>query len=100
MQSRKMSLIESVVSTLLGYSVATAANFYILPLFGYKVSLRDASWIGVIFTVISLIRGYFVRRLFNWLWLRHFQKMFGVSATGIRTVNELLNKMRAEGKLP
>ncbi len=95
-----MSLIESVASTLLGYSVATAANFYILPLFGYPVTFRDASSIGVIFTVISLIRGYAVRRLFNWLWLRHFQKQFGVSATGVRTMTDLLNKMRAEGKVP
>ncbi len=67
MQSRKMSAVETAVSTAIGYTVATAANYYILPLFGYHVTLRDASWIGVIFTGISLVRGYFVRRLFNWI---------------------------------
>lgn len=62
-----MSLVETLVSTAIGYSVATAANYYILPLFGHPVSWGAASWIGVIFTGISLIRGYLVRRLFNWI---------------------------------
>lgn len=69
-----MSLMETTVSTLIGYSVATAANFYILPLFGHKVSLADASWIGVIFTFISMLRGYLVRRMFNWLQWRKVEK--------------------------
>ena len=67
MQTRKMSLVETSVSTAIGYSVATIANFYVLPLFGAPVSWGSASWIGVIFTAISMIRGYFVRRLFNWM---------------------------------
>lgn len=70
MQSKRMSAIESLVSTAIGYSVATAANYYIFPLFGYKVTLADASWIGVIFTLISLVRGYLVRRLFNWIHIK------------------------------
>lgn len=89
-----MSLVESLTSTLIGYTVATAANYYILPLFGHKVTLADASWIGVIFTVISLIRGYFVRRMFNYFWIRHIEKKYGISATGVRTATELMNKVR------
>lgn len=37
----------------------------IFPLFGLKVSLGEDFQIALIFTVVSLIRGYFVRRLFN-----------------------------------
>ncbi len=70
MQSRKMSALETVASTLIGYTVATAANYYVLPLFGAPVSWASASWIGVIFTAISLVRGYLVRRLFNWIQYR------------------------------
>lgn len=60
-------MVETLSSTAIGYTVATAANYYILPLFGAPVSLTTASWIGVIFTLISLVRGYLVRRLFNWI---------------------------------
>lgn len=70
-----MSLVETVVSTAIGYSVATAANYYILPLFGLPVSWGSASWIGVIFTIISLIRGYLVRRFFNYLHSREPEKI-------------------------
>ena len=99
MQSRKMSAVETAVGTLIGYSIATAANYYILPLFGHKVTVVEASHIGIIFTVISLIRGYLVRRLFNWLWMKNFQKDVGLPATSIRTMTELRNKMRSKGWL-
>ncbi|MCT7432462.1 hypothetical protein N5T66_04145 [Aliarcobacter cryaerophilus] len=32
-----------------------------------NMSLIDNLLIGLLFTVISIIRGYFVRRLFNWI---------------------------------
>lgn len=75
MQSKKMSMIETLASTFIGYSVATVANYYILPLFGAPVSLSAASWIGVIFTGISLVRGYLVRRLFNWIHVKQIAKL-------------------------
>jgi hypothetical protein len=77
MQSRKMSIVETCVSTAIGYSVATAANYYVLPLFGYNVTLADASHIGIIMTLISLVRGYFVRRFFNWLQYRKLVTQWG-----------------------
>ncbi len=64
-QSKKMSLIESVVNVAVGFGVATAANIMILPLFGYDVSVSDGVCIGLIFTVISIFRSYFIRRMFN-----------------------------------
>lgn len=65
MQSRLGSLIESSVSTAIGYTVALIANLSVLPLFGYQPTLNQASAIALIFTIISLVRGYLVRRLFN-----------------------------------
>lgn len=71
-----MSALETLASTIIGYSVATAANFYILPLFGLPVTLKAASWIGVIFTGISLVRGYLVRRLFVYVeWFRYWRNV-------------------------
>ena len=65
MQSKKRSFIEAVTNVLVGYLVAVISNLIVLPLFGYQVSLFDGFAIGVVFTVISLIRSYIIRRLFN-----------------------------------
>ena len=65
MQSKKRSFIEAVTNVLVGYLVAVISNLIVLPLFGYEVSLFDGFAIGVVFTVISLIRSYVIRRLFN-----------------------------------
>jgi hypothetical protein len=66
-QSRKQSLIEAAVSTAIGYAVALAGQIIVFPLMGIYVSLAANIEIGVIFTVISMIRAYAVRRLFNYL---------------------------------
>jgi len=66
-QSRKASALESLSNVFIGFGVSTMANMLILPLFGYTPDLAEASIIGIIFTVISLIRSYCMRRLFNWI---------------------------------
>ena len=67
MQSKKMSLIETVLSVLIGYIVALLSQIVVFPLFDIKVSLIDNLLMGLLFTVISIIRGYYIRRLFNWI---------------------------------
>ena len=67
MQTKKMSLIETIVSVAIGYIVALLSQIVVFPLFDIEVSLIDNLLIGLLFTVISIIRGYFVRRLFNWI---------------------------------
>ena len=65
MQTKKQSLIESLTSTTIGIIIGIVLNLTILPIFGYPVSWSDSLWISVIFTVVSVIRGYVVRRIFN-----------------------------------
>ena len=65
MQTKKQSLIESITNVLIGYIVAVISNAAILPLFGVNLAFSDNLLIGVWFTVISVIRGYCVRRWFN-----------------------------------
>ena len=65
MQTKKQSLIESITNVLIGYIVAVISNAAILPLFGVNLAFSDSMLIAVWFTVISLIRGYCVRRYFN-----------------------------------
>ena len=67
MQSRRQSMIETAVSVTIGYMVALASQIAIFPLFGIHTTMTDNMLIGAWFTVISVIRGYAVRRFFNWM---------------------------------
>jgi hypothetical protein len=64
-QSKLESLVESFVNILIGFSINWVANLFILPLFGFNVTGSQAFWIGVLFTAISLVRSYCIRRWFN-----------------------------------
>ena len=66
-QTRLQSLAETVASTAIGFVVAYAATWAVFPAFGYPVTHTDNLWITTIFTAISLLRGWMVRRLFNHL---------------------------------
>lgn len=70
MQSRLQSLIEAWLNVAIGFGVSFVANLYVLPLFGYQVTVRDAFGIGLVFTIVSVGRSYAIRRLFNSLHAR------------------------------
>ena len=65
MQSKKDSLIESLTSVGIGWFIGVILNMLILPLFDYDVSLTDGVLISIIFTAVSVIRSYVIRRWFN-----------------------------------
>jgi hypothetical protein len=65
MQSRTMSIIESVANVAIGYGIAVCAQIAIFPLFGINVPIGDNLAIGGLFTIVSLLRSYFLRRIFN-----------------------------------
>ena len=65
MQTKKQSFIESLTSTTIGIIIGIVLNLTVLPVFGYPVSLSDSLWISLIFTAISVVRSYVVRRIFN-----------------------------------
>jgi len=64
-QSRRGSMIESAANIAIGYGVAVAAQVVIFPMFGINVPLGDNLLIGGLFTIVSLVRSYCLRRLFN-----------------------------------
>lgn len=66
-QSRTGSMIEAAANVAIGYGVAVAAQVAVFPWFGLHASLSDNLLIGAVFTVVSLVRSYFLRRLFNYL---------------------------------
>lgn len=63
-QTRRSSAIETIASTTIGFLVAGVANWLVLPLWGLHPKLGESFAIGLVFTAISLIRGYLVRRIF------------------------------------
>jgi hypothetical protein len=64
-QSRYMSAVEVVVSTVIGYIVAVATQFAVFPIFGLRVGVIENLGIGLAFTAVSVDRSYLVRRLFE-----------------------------------
>ena len=65
MQSRRQSLIEAITNVVEGYALAVLTQIVVFPWFGLKVSLNDNLAIGAIFVIISLLRSYALRRLFE-----------------------------------
>ncbi len=72
-QSRRMSLVESLFNVAIGYGVAVTTQIIVFPLFGLEVSLSDNLAIGGLFTVVSIVRSYTVRRLFEAIRVRSSQ---------------------------
>ena len=66
MQSKFLSACESVVNVLIGYTVATLSQLLIFPMFDIYVTISNNFLIGAYFTTISLVRSYFIRRIFNY----------------------------------
>lgn len=64
-QFRTMSAIEAVANVAVGFGVAVATQIAVFPLFGLHASVGDNLAIGAIFTVVSLVRSYALRRVFN-----------------------------------
>ena len=73
-QSRRHSLLESVCNVTIGYSIAVATQAIVFPWFGIYMSGGQDAEMAAIFTVVSLLRGYAVRRAFNWYGQRQFER--------------------------
>jgi hypothetical protein len=68
MQTKKQSLLESFTNVLIGVVVALMAQIAIFPFFDIHVPISDNIAIAALFTVVSLVRSYLVRRYFNLIW--------------------------------
>jgi len=70
MQSPVMSLTEAVANVIIGYGVAFVVQIGVFPLFGFWPTIRQNLTLGAVFTGVSLVRSYVLRRLFeHWrLW--------------------------------
>ena len=64
-QTRFGSLIEAMLNVGIGFVINMAANFVILPLVGFNITLGQNLFIGVLYTLVSVARSYVIRRWFN-----------------------------------
>ena len=60
-----MSLIEAVTNVVVGFFVAVLAQVVTFPWFGLDASLATSFAVGGIFTGVSIVRSYLLRRLFE-----------------------------------
>lgn len=64
-QSKLESFIETCINTAIGFVVAVLTQIAIFPMFDIHIPISDNLNIACWFTLISVVRGYVVRRYFN-----------------------------------
>lgn len=70
-QSKLASLVEVATNMVVGFIVSVYAQAVIFPMYGFSaLTITQNVQIVAIFTAISMIRSYLVRRFFNWLTAR------------------------------
>ena len=66
-QSRLMSFVEALANVAVGYGVAVVTQILIFPVFGLHTTLAENLSMGGIFTGVSIIRSFLLRRAFEGL---------------------------------
>lgn len=64
-QSKQQSLIESIIQTIIGLATSVLIQVILYPMMGIPVSFTQNLIITAVFFFVSIIRGYFVRRIFE-----------------------------------
>ena len=71
MQTRRSSLIEACTNIGVGFILSLVVWQLLSELYGYDMPLSRNVEITTVFTVVSLIRSYYMRRAFNWMLTRN-----------------------------
>lgn len=70
-----MSFTETLISVFIGYTVAVITQIVVFPWFDIHLSFSSNMVMASIFTFISIIRGYVIRRIFNKISLDKLKKV-------------------------
>jgi hypothetical protein len=60
-----MSLIEATANVVVGFLLALLTQIAVFPLLGITASAADNLLIGIIFTAVSIVRSFTLRRIFE-----------------------------------
>jgi hypothetical protein len=66
MQSRLGSILETIANQAVGFVLSVLTYTIIFPVLGIASSLSMNISLTLIFTALSMLRSYSLRRLFNW----------------------------------
>lgn len=69
MQTKKHSHYEILTNQIVGIIIGWLLVYFVFPLMGVETTATQATISTVIFFVVSYLRGYLIRRLFNRMWL-------------------------------
>lgn len=69
-QSRLASLAEAIVNTAIGFIISLCINYIVFPAYDIHVSLWSNIQIVFWFTLASVVRSYYIRRMWNAEWWR------------------------------
>lgn len=64
-QTKQKSLIESVIQTIIGLGTSILIQVILYPMMGIPVTFSQNLIITLVFFMVSIVRGYFVRRIFE-----------------------------------
>ena len=65
MQTKKKSIIESLVNTISGLIIGLSIQLLMYPILEIEVTIQQNLLLTSVFFIVSVIRGYIIRRLFN-----------------------------------
>jgi len=71
MQTKRGSLIETISNIVIGLWVSLILNAILFPLLGFNLSHKQNITLTLIYTVVSIVRSYSLRRLFNWVSIKY-----------------------------
>lgn len=61
----RAAIVEAWTGVVIGFGINFVANFLILPLAGASISASQNFWMGWVYTSISILRQYAIRRWFQ-----------------------------------
>ena len=73
-QTKLGSIVEALTNTAIGLVIAFGAQTFLFWAYDVQVSHSQNAWIVFWMTIVSVVRSYWCRRLFN---LAPFRRLFG-----------------------
>ena len=64
-QSASASAFESLTGTVVGFLLSVWVQRLLFPALGHELALIDNFMVATVFTLMSFLRGYFIRRTFS-----------------------------------
>ena len=64
-RARYFHAAESMTNVVVGYLINLVLVYSILHFLGFNIALKDNATMGVIVALVSFMRGYIIRRIFN-----------------------------------